>query len=147
MERLEKLIGLTTSHARADTDAQRGNLDVFSHRQAAERAAVLKRAREAVSTASIGPPARYVAAPELDAALIGKVETREDVHKRGLPGPVRADEANDFVPVELERDVAKRLNTLERARDAGGPERCSGPPYLFRLGLRQTPRSSERPSP
>jgi hypothetical protein len=147
MERLEELIGLPTSLARADTDTERGNLDVLSHGQAAERAAVLERPHQAVPTASIGPPARYVAALELDAPGVGKVETRKDVDERGLARAVRPDKTHDFVTVELERDVPKRLNALERARDAGGPERCFGPPYLFRLRLRQTPRSSERPSP
>jgi hypothetical protein len=127
MERLEELIGLPTSLARADTDSERGDLDVLSHGQAAERAAVLKRPRQTVPTASIGPPARHVAALELDAPSVGKVETRKDVDERGLARAVRADEADDLMPMEFERDVAKRLNALESARDAGGPERSSGP--------------------
>ena len=82
-------------------------------------------------------PARDVAPLELDRALVGEVEAGEDVHERRLAGAVRADQADDLVAVQLERDVAERLHALERTRDAGGPERGSGPPCLVRLWLRQ----------
>ena len=69
------------------------------------------------------PPARDIATLELDRALVREVEAAEDVDERRLPGSVRADQADDLVPVELERDVAQRLHALERTRDGGGPER------------------------
>ena len=103
---------------------------------------------EARPPAPMRPPARDVAPLELDRALVGEVEAGEDVHERRLPGPVRPDEPDDLVPMELERDVAKRLHALERTRDAGGPERGSGPPCLLRLALSdKPPRSSGRPWP
>ena len=64
------------------------------------------------------------------AALVGEVEAREDVHERRLARAVRADQADDLVAMQLERDVSERLDAFERARDAGGPERSSGPPCL-----------------
>ena len=84
---------------------------------------------------------------ELDGALVREVEPGEDVHERRLAGSVRADETDDLVPVQLERHAPKRLHALEGARDGGGPERCSGPPCLFRLCFRQAPQIFGRPWP
>jgi hypothetical protein len=110
------------------------------------RSAVL-RDRQTSPPALVRTPARDVTPFELDGTLIRKVEPREDVHERRLPGAVRADETDDLMPVQLERDVAERLHAVEGTRDAGGPERGSGPPYLFRLNFDQAVRSSGRPWP
>src|SRR5262249_6769090 len=55
----------------------------------------------------------------------------------GLAGPVRADQADDLAPVQLERYVSQGVDACKRARDGGGPERLSGPP-VFRVSSGQT---------
>ena len=89
---------------------------------------MLERPRQPSPPALVRTPARDVTPFELDGALVREVEPRQDVHERRLPGAVRADETYDLVPVQLERDVAERLHAVEGTRDAGGPERGSGPP-------------------
>ena len=57
------------------------------------------------------------------------VEAGEHVDERRLPGAVRPDQADDLVPVQLERRRRRaRCTPVERARHGGGPERSSGPP-------------------
>ena len=138
LQRLEQRVRATPCLARSGTDAERGDLDVLAHREPAERAAVLERAREAGAPASVRSPARDVAPFELDRPLVREVEPGEDVHERRLAGAVRADQPDHLVAVELERDVAERLHPGEGTRDAGGPERGSGPPCLLRF-VRPTP--------
>ena len=102
---------------------------------------MLERPREPGPPPTVRPPACDVAPLELDRAFVWEVKTRENVDERGFAGAVRADEAYDLVPVELERYVPKRLDALERTPDAGGPERGSGPPRLLGLCFDQRPRS------
>ena len=52
-----------------------------------------------------------------------EVEPRHQVDERRLAGAVRADQADDLVPVQLERHVVERLHALERARDRARPQR------------------------
>ena len=113
-------------------DAERRDLDVLAHGQLAERAAVLERAREPGAPAPVRAPAGDVALVELDRAGGREVEAGDQVDERRLAGAVRADQADDLVPVQLERDVVERLHALERARDGGGPERSPGPPRRVR---------------
>ena len=77
-------------------------------------------------------PAGHVPFVQVDGAGGRDVEAREHVDERRLAGPVRPDQADDLVPVQLERDVVQRLHAREGPRDGGGPERSSGPPARFR---------------
>ena len=128
LKRFEEAVGATSRLARPRSNAEPRNLDVLPHRQTTKRSAVLEGPGETCPPAPVRPPARDVAAFELDRSLVREVEPGEDVHERRLAGAVRADEADDLVPVQLERDVAERLHAVEGTRDAGGPERGSGPP-------------------
>ena len=92
---------------RAGPDAERRDLDVLPHRQSAERAAVLERPRDPGAAAPVRAPAGDVALAELDRARRRGVEAAEHVHERRLAGAVRADQADDLVPVQLERDVRR----------------------------------------
>ena len=47
------------------------------------------------------------------------------------------------MPVERERDALNRLDTVERAREIGGPERSSGPPIVLRLYFGADPSRPE----
>ena len=88
-----------------------------------------------------------VAARRARPALVGTVEAGEDVDERRLAGAVWSDQPDDLVTVQLERDALQRAHARERARHAGGPERCSGPPAsLLRLPSGHPVRSSGRPS-
>jgi hypothetical protein len=80
----------------------------------------------------MGAPTRDVAAPELDHARVGEVEAGDDVDEGRLPCSVGTDEADDLVPVQLERHVTERLHPLEGTGDRGGPENWSGPPAFLR---------------
>src|ERR1700675_1493520 len=62
----------------------------------------------------VGPPPRDVPSPQVDLALVGEVETREDIHERGFAGAVRSDEADDLVSVELEGHPSQCLDCVER---------------------------------
>ena len=127
-EQVEQLGGACGRPARPDADAERRDLDVLAHRERRERVRVLERPRETGAAAAVRGPAGDVSALELDPALRRPVEAAQDVHERRLAGAVRADQADDLAPPQLERDLAQRLHALERARHRGGPERCSGPP-------------------
>src|SRR5207244_13505340 len=76
-------------------------------------------------------PAGDLAPLERDRALVRPVEAAEHVHERRLAGAVRADQADDLAAAKLQRDLAQRLDALERPRDGGGPEGVSGPPRSF----------------
>jgi hypothetical protein len=60
-------------------------------------------------------PAGDLLPAKLDRPRAGEVEAGEDVHEGGLAGAVRPDEADDLMPMELERDVLQGADTLERA--------------------------------
>ncbi len=91
---------------------------------------MLKRPGETLSSAAIRPPASDVTAFELHRAFVRKVEAGDDVDEGRLARPVRPDEPDHLVPVQLEGHVMERLNALEGTRDRGGPE-CFGPPRLL----------------
>src|SRR5262249_14338252 len=114
--------------AAARARAERGHLDVLTHRERAERAAVLKRAREPVPAAAVRAPPRDQLLPERDRARGREVESGEDVDGRRLAGAVRPDKSDDLVTVEREVHRPQGVDALEGARDAGGPETASGPP-------------------
>jgi len=59
--------------------------------------------------------------------LVREIDPGEHVAERGLARTVRADEADDLGAVQFERHTSERLHACKRARDASGPERCSGP--------------------
>ena len=63
-------------------------------------------------------------AVQLDRPAVGESKPVMQVDERRLARAVRADQADDLVPVQLERHVVERVHPLERARDADGPERC-----------------------
>ncbi len=95
---------------------------------APERAAVLERAREAGAARRCGLQAVTLAAPELHRPLVGTVETAEHVHECRLAGAVRADQPDNLVAVQLQRDFTRGPGPPRRPRDGGGPESASGPP-------------------
>ncbi len=68
-------------------------------------------------------------AAELDPPARRQVEAGQQVDERRLAGAVRADQAEHLVGRELEIDVLERLDALEDAGDAEGPERA-GPSGL-----------------
>ena len=82
---------------------------------------MLERAREPGAPAAVRAPARDLAAVELDRAGGREVEPGHQVDERRLARAVRADQADDLVLVQLERDVVERLHALERARDGDAP--------------------------
>ena len=118
--------------ARAGADAERRHLDVLAHGERPERVAVLERAREARAGRGGAALQRVTSRPSSSTVpVVGRSKPAEQVDERRLAGAVRPDQADDLVPVQLERDVAQRVHAVERARDSGGPERCSGPPRLL----------------
>ena len=66
---------------------------------------------------------------------VGEVEAAEQVDEGRLAGAVRPDQPDDLVAVQLERDALHGLHPVERAGQAGGPERSSGPPIVLRVWL------------
>jgi hypothetical protein len=101
--------------------------------------AVLEGSREAVPAAPARAPARDVAAVELDRPRGGEIEAGQEVDEGRLARPVRADEPDDLVTVQRERDPLNRVDAVERPREIGGPERLSGPPIVLRLCFRADP--------
>ena len=146
LERLEQRVGATPRLPRSRSDAERRHLDVLPHGEPAERAAVLEGPGETRPPAAVRPPARDVASFELDRALVREVEAGEEVHERRLPGAVRADEADDLVPVQLERharEAPARPRRRARRRRPGAMLRTA----VSLQAVLPTTRSSGRPWP
>src|SRR5207237_6547974 len=117
----------------------RGHLHVLADRETAERAAVLERPREACTPAPRRAPRGHVAIAELDRASVREVEAAEHVDERRLAGAVRPDQADDLVPVQLNRHIAERPDALERARDPGRPQGLAPARHAVRSWPATTP--------
>jgi hypothetical protein len=55
-------------------------------------------------------------------AGVGLGQRGEDLHDRGLTGPVRAEECHDVAPCDLKVDPAEHLEVTERLHQAGDPD-------------------------
>ena len=86
------------------------------------RAGTCARAR-ARPRRSGGQP-RDVALREPTAPGVGQVEASEELTSVVLPAPFGPIRPTTSVPLQLEVTPLKRVDALERARDAGGPERA-----------------------
>ncbi len=61
---------------------------------------------------------RDLGAVDDDAALIDLLEQVDAAQERRLPGAGGADQADDVVPLDLERDLVEHAQVAERFRDA-----------------------------
>ena len=118
----------------------------FSRTDSVERRASAGTSGRARDGLSGGPPTRDHAVVELDGSRCREIEAGQQVDERRLAGTVRADQADDLVPMEGERHALDGVNPLERAGHADGPECVPGPPAVVRMLPFRQPRSSERPS-
>ena len=58
--------------------------------------------------ATLGVPGSHELAGDLAATAIGHERAREDLHRRGLPGAVGAQETHDRAALDVERDAVER---------------------------------------
>jgi hypothetical protein len=82
-------------------DAERRNLDVLTHGEAAKRMTVLERPGEPMPSAPMRRPARHVSLFEQYPAPRWTVEAAENVDEGGFSGPVRTDQPDDLSLPEL----------------------------------------------
>ena len=66
----------------------------------------------------VGRHALDLAAVELDGALVGRVQARDQIEQRGLAGAVRADQRVDFTGADLEAGVVDGADAAKALRDA-----------------------------
>ena len=101
-EQPEQVVGPPCRDTLRGAYAERRDLDVLPHREAAEGVTVLERPREPFPPAPEGRPTRHVPLLEQHAAARGTVEAAEDVDERRLARAVRADQADDLALPKLE---------------------------------------------
>ena len=105
-------------------------------------------ARARLGRAGAGSSRVTSSSVELDVPARRQVEAGDDVDERRLAGAVRPDQADDLVPVQLERDVVERAHARRRSvrrRRPGAFLRASSSMQV-RLPP-PSPRSSGRPWP
>jgi hypothetical protein len=96
------------------------DLHVLDRRHRPEQLDVLERARNAGLGHEVRPLGGDVAPEELDAPRGGLVEPGHAVEERRLARAVRADERDDALPGDGERDVVDRHKAAEDLRDVRG---------------------------
>ena len=100
----------------------RADQHIVEHREIAEYAAMLERAREAERREFLGRQAGDVAAGEPHRAGVGPVQASNEVEQRGLAGAVRPDHADQRAVIDGEREVVDGGDAAEAAREAGDLE-------------------------
>ena len=106
-----------TGHAGAPPQPRvRADQHVVEHAQVAEHAAVLEGAREAERGELLGRQAGDVAAREVDAAGVRRVEPGDEIEQRGLAGAVRPDDADQLALGDGERQRVDGGDAAEAAR-------------------------------
>ena len=66
---------------------------------------------------------RHVLAKQMQVPRGRTLKSGEDVKQRRLAGPVRSNDANEFVVPHVETDISKRLDPAVRLADALGVEK------------------------
>ena len=87
--------------------------EVVEHRHLGEQLDVLKGAGDAQVGNAVGPHPRQGAALEADGALLRPVHPGDAVQDAGLAGAVGADDGEQLVGVDLERDPVEGLEPGE----------------------------------
>jgi len=91
--------------------------DVLEHRHPREEHHVLERARDSEPDDPVRAHTEQIATVEVDPALVGRIQARDDVEERRLAGAVRPDQPGDLLLLERERDVVERQDAAEAPSD------------------------------
>jgi hypothetical protein len=94
--------------------------DVVEYAHMAEQRQILEGPADAQFRPVIGRHAGHVAALEENQAFGRVVATGDAVDHRGLAGPVRADDREQFALVDLEADIGQRPHPAEAQGDVAG---------------------------
>ena len=103
--------------------------EVLEQRQVVEQLDALPCARQAVPRTRVRRQGGQILSVQLDLPARGD-EAADRVDEGRLPGPVRADQADELTLADLEVDVDDRAHASEADRDAGGLQdgaHCSPP--------------------
>ena len=112
VERLERVPLLDPPTERVPADE-----DVLEDGHRPEEVDVLERPRDAPPHDLVRRGAQQRRAVELDLAGVRRVEPRDDVEHRRLARAVRADQARDDAPVDVEGDAVESDDAAEPQRD------------------------------
>ena len=114
---IEDLLGPQTCGPAAHRPPAEAGGHVFEHREGGEEANGLERAGNAEAGNIVGQAACDVAAVRVDPPCRHALKAGKDVDQRALAGSVRADQAEDLIPRELDREVLKRGEAPETDGD------------------------------
>ena len=103
-----------------------GDEQVLARRHLGEQLDALERAPDAEPGPAVRRHAGEVVPVEAHGAAIGLQHAEQAVEERGLPGAVRADEADDLARFDIEAHLIERGDARERLGDLGRLEQAHG---------------------
>src|SRR5450759_1341155 len=122
VELLEQLGGLAVERLVVQHEAAArlpADEDVLGHGQVAHEVQLLVDDRDPQVLRGPGREDLDLGAPHLDRPGVALVDPGQDLHQRGLPRAVLADQGVDLTGTELEAAVVERVNAREALADAG----------------------------
>jgi len=91
----------------------KGNFNIVADRQLFKESDILKGSGNAQSGILIGPQAGDISFAKVDAATAGFEDTGKQIKHRGLAGPIRSDQADQFTPADLDAVICQGSDTAE----------------------------------
>jgi len=91
----------------------KGNFNIVADRQLFKKPDILKGSGDAQGGILIGPQAGDISVVKVDAAAGGLEDTRKQIKHRGLAGPVRSDQADQFPPADLDAVIRQGGDAAE----------------------------------
>ena len=91
----------------------KGNFNIVKHRQLLKKPNILKCSGNTQSSALIGSQAGDISVIEIDTAPGGFENTGKQVKYRGLAGPVRSDQPDQFTLMDLDAVICQSGDAAE----------------------------------
>ncbi len=91
----------------------KGNFNIVEHRQLFKKSDILKGSGDAQRGILIGSQAGDISVVKVDTATGGSEDTGKQVKHRGLAGPVRSDQADQFTPMNFDAVICQGGDAAE----------------------------------
>ena len=91
----------------------KGNFNIIEDRQLFKESNILKGSGHAQSGTLIGPQAGDIFVVKVDMATGGFEDTGKQIKHRGLTGPVRSDQTDQFTPPDLDAVIRQGGDAAE----------------------------------